>query len=221
MVSCKQQQKIPKKSTYILSGCQGGEIRSAANNGGSQRNSHTSYQVAEEERHGHLQQQRIPEKFTYMLSGCQGRESWSATNNKESQRNSLTGCQVAKVERHGQLQKTNNRKQIHLQAVKLPRQRDMVSCKQQRIPKKFTYFLLNSQGREPWSAANNRESPKKFTYILSGCQGGEIWSAKNNKEPQRNSLTNCQVAEAQKCGQLQTTNPKEIHLHAVKLPRQT
>src|SRR6266849_2639603 len=132
----------------------------------------------------------------YNLSKCRGREAWSAANNKESQRNSLTSCQVAEAERHGQLQKTKNPKEIHLRPVKLPRQRDMVSCKKQRIP-------------------------KKFTYKLSSCRGRETWSAANNKESQRNSLTNCQVAKAERHGQLQTTkNPKEIHLRPVKLPRQ-
>jgi hypothetical protein len=77
------------------------------------------------------------------LTICQNgeAESWSTANNKESQTNSLTSCQVAKAERHGQLQTTENPKEIHLHTVKLPRQRDMVSCKQQRIPKKFTYIL--------------------------------------------------------------------------------
>src|SRR6266436_547172 len=72
----------------------------------------------------------------------------------------------------------------------------MVSWEQQRMWKKWTYFLSRHPGRDPWSAGNSKE-----------CG--------------RNGLTSCQGTQPEIHGQLGTTkNVEEMDLLTVKAPRQ-
>src|SRR6266481_514109 len=120
------------------------------------------------------EQQRMWKKWTYILSRHPGRDPWSAGNNKECGRNGLTRCQGTHAEIHGQLGTTKNVEEIDLlpvraprqshsqlgtaknveemdlPTVKAPRQRSRVSWEQQRIWKKWTYFLSRHPGRDPW-----------------------------------------------------------------------
>src|SRR6266436_6427611 len=216
-----EQQRMWKKWTYKLSRHPGRDLWSAGNNKECGRNGLTNCQGTQAEIYGQLGtakdveemdllavkaprqrsmvrwvQQRMWKKWTYSLSRHPGRDPWSGGYNKECGRNGHTTCQGTQAEIQGQLGTTKNVEEMDLLAVKAPRQRSMVSWEQQRMWKKWTYFLSRHPGRDPWSAGNNKE-----------CE--------------RNGLTPCQGTQAEIHGQLGTTkNVEEMDLLAVKAPRQ-
>src|SRR6266436_5553867 len=168
-----EQQRMWKKWAYQLSRHPGRDLWTAGNN-----------------------KERMWKRWTYQLSRHPGRDPWSAGNNTECGRNGHTNCHGTQAEIHGQLGTTKNVEEMDLHTVKAPRQRSMVSWEQQRMWKKWTYLLSRHQGRDPWSAGNNKE-----------CG--------------RNGLTSCQGTQAEIHGQLGTTkNVKEMDLLPVKAPRQ-
>src|SRR6266436_2139968 len=188
-----EQQRMWKKWTYILSRHPGRDPWSAGNNKECGRNGLTCCQGTKAEIHGQLGttkdveemdllavkaprqrsmvrwvQQRMWKKWTYSLSRHPGRDPWSGGYNKECGRNGHTTCQGTQAEIQGQLGTTKNVEEMDLLAVKAPRQRSMVSWEQQRMWKKWTYFLSRHPGRDPWSAGNNKECGRNG---LTPCQG--------------------------------------------------